>query len=268
MQAKRMFKTIFLKTLYEKRWTTCWWALSGFLFALLIAAFFHTMSQSLGESLKNVPESMQGLIGDAHAYKTYMGYIDIQLFEQMIFLPVALGIIVGTGLIAGEEGDGTLQTLLAHPVSRRTVYMHKAAALSVIVGAVCCCLGVGAGIGGLVINESFNVGYVAIATAGLWLVSMVCALLGFVLGASTGKRGLAGAIAGLIAFATYVISSIVAGVSSLRWLDYLSPFHYFDHTALMSGHVAPGSLAVLVITAAALLIIGLALFSKRDIYPH
>src|SRR5690242_9657286 len=131
-----MLKNIFLKTLFEKRWMMLWWALSSVGLTIFIILFFPSLRDSFGEALKNIPDSMRSLVGNASDYQTLAGYVNIQVFQQMIFLPIILGIILATGLLAGDENDGTLQTLLTYPVSRTKVYLHKLAAATAIVGVV------------------------------------------------------------------------------------------------------------------------------------
>ena len=96
-----MFRNIYLKTLYEKRWGTLWWTLGGFAMSLLTVAFYPVLRDTLGKSLQEVPEEMRALLGDASVYKTITGFVDLQVFDQMNLLPIILAVILGTGLIAG-----------------------------------------------------------------------------------------------------------------------------------------------------------------------
>jgi ABC-2 type transport system permease protein len=66
---------------------------------------------------------------------------------------------------------------------------------------------------------------------------------------------------------TMYVANIVSGlVDSMKNLQYLSFFHYFaGDKALVHGELSTLSLAVFGITAIVGLIIGLAVFNKRDI---
>jgi ABC-2 type transport system permease protein len=264
-----MLKNIFLKTLFEKRWMTFWWSLSGIALVTFIILFFPTMRDSLGASLNEVPESMKGLLGDAASYQTLAGYTQLQVFEQMVFLPIILGIILCTGILAGEENEGTLQTLLSNPVSRSRVYLEKLAASVLILGVVSIgSMVVGTLLGALFIGETISAIDLLKATLLAWLVSLVFAILGYTLGAVTGKRGLAGGIAGALAFATFLISSIASGVDALKYIEYLSPFHYYDTSAILTGPLAWGHAAVLIVVSIALMAVGYLRFVRRDIYQR
>jgi len=263
-----MFRTIFLKTLFEKRWMIFWWTLSSILLTLLIALFFPTLKDSFGESLKNVPESMQSLVGNAADYQTYAPYLNIQVFQQMIYLPVILGVILCTGLIGGDENEGTLQTLLTYPVSRTKIYLHKLAASAVIVGIVTFGFFLASWLGGLIINEPLDLWRALQATFMAWLVSMSVSLIGFAFSAVTGKRAIAGSLAGAYFFMMYIVSSLVESVKALRYVDYFSPLHYYDHPSPLKAAFDFGDMFVLFAASVVLIVIGYVFFVKRDVYQR
>lgn len=263
-----MFKTIFLKTLFEKRWMTLWWTLSSIALTVFVVIFFPTLKESFGEALKNVPESMRALIGSASDYQTLSGYLNLQVFQQMIFLTVTLGVILCTGLLGGDENEGTLQTLLSHPVSRTKVYLHKLAASAVIVGVVTFSIFLGSWLGALMINESIDLWQLFQATFMTWLLSMAISLIGFALAAITGKRALAGSIAGAYAFVMYIITSLVETVKGLRFVEYLSPFHYFNHPSPLKAAFDFGDMFVLLAASIIFIVLGYLVFVRRDIYQR
>ena len=263
-----MLKNIFLKTLFEKRWMTLWWALSSVGLTIFIVLFFPSLKESFGETLKNIPDSMKALVGDASDYQTLAGYVNVQVFQQMIFLPVILGVILSTGLLAGDENEGTLQTLLTHPVSRTKVYLHKLAASSAIVSIVTFGFFVGSWLGAIIIGESINLWQLLQATFMAWLVSMAISLMGYALAAITGRRALSGSIAGAYAFAMYVISTLVVSVTALKSVDYFSPFHYFNHPSPLKAAFDYGDMFVLLVASIVLIILGYVVFIRRDVYQR
>jgi len=263
-----MLKTIFLKTLFEKRWMIFWWTLSSVALTVFVVLFFPSLKDSFGEALKDIPESMRALVGTAVDYQTLGGYLNIQVFQQMIFLTVILGVILCTGLIGGDENEGTLQTLLTHPVSRTKVYLHKLYASAVIVGIVTFGFFAGSWLGALLINEPLDLWKLSQATFMAWLVAMAISLIGFALAAVTGKRALAGSIAGAYAFVMYVITSLVESVKVLRPVDYFSPFHYFNHPSPLKAAFDFGDMLVLIAASLVFIALGYSVFTRRDIYQR
>lgn len=237
-----------------------------FLMTLLVVVLFPTFQDSFGQSLQNVPDSLKQILGEASDYQRIEGFLHLQVFMQMMFLTIIYGIILCTGLIAGEEGQGTLQSLLAQPVSRTKVYFHKIAAASVILWIVNFAVFVGIVIGCLVIGETPNYWRVFLETNVMWLVAMVFSTFGYALGAALGKRGFAGAIAGAYAFLAYMISSLVTTVDWLKYPNYVSPIKYLGEPRIMDAGIDSGNLILLISPCIGLVVAGWVVFRKRDIY--
>lgn len=263
-----MLKNIFLKTLFEKRWMLLWWTLSSFLLTMFIVIFFPTLKDSFGAALKNVPESMQSLIGNASDYQTLGPYLNIQVFQQMIYLPVILGVILCTGLIGGEENEGTLQTLLTYPVSRTKIYFQKLAASAVIVGIVTFAFFLASWLGAILINEPLDLWRTLQATFMAWVLSMLISIIGFAISAVSGKRAIAGSIAGAYFFVMYIITSLVESVKDLKYIDYLSPLHYFNHPSPLKAAFDFGDMFVLLAASVVFIILGYVVFVRRDVYQR
>lgn len=233
---------------------------------LLVVVLFPTFQDAFGQSLKDVPDSLKQVLGNANDYQHIEGFLQLQVFMQMIFLTIIYGIILCTGLIAGEEGQGTLQTLLSQPVSRTKVYFQKFAAAAVVLWVVNFALFLAVWIGCLLIGEAPDYWRVFLATNVMWLVGLVFSLFGFAFGAATGKRGLAGAFAGIYVFLAYLISSLTVTVDWLKYPNYLSPIKYFSEPRIMDVGLRLGNVAVLVSACVVLVLFGWIVFAKRDIY--
>lgn len=264
-----MLKTIFGKTIYERRLSTFIWTVVFFAFVVLIIIFFPTLKDSFGQALKDVPESLEGLLGNASDYQNINGYIDIQVIGQMVFMTLILGIITGTSLIAGEENSRTLHTLLAQPVSRIRVYTEKFFAMAIIL-AIACLLGTFVGIllGAIPIGEYSNINIIRSLQASfmLWLITFAFGTLAYVIGAITGKRSAAGIVAGFYAFGGYMITTLASTASALDKLNTFSPFHYFNQPSVMKHGIDIGNVAVFAIGILVLFVVGLVIFRRRNIY--
>jgi len=264
-----MLKTILGKTLYERRLSTFIWTVVFFAFVVLIIIFFPTLKDSFGQTLKDVPESLQNLLGNASDYQNINGYIDIQVIGQMVFMTLILGIITGTSLLAGDENSRTLHTLLAQPVSRSKVYTEKFIAMAIIL-AIACIVGTFAGItlGALPVGEynNIDIGRSLQATFMLWLITFAFGTLAYTIGAITGKRSVAGIVAGFYAFGGYMITTLASTANALDKLNTFSPFHYFNQPSVMKHGLDMGNIAVLAIGILILFAAGLIVFRRRNIY--
>lgn len=263
-----MLRSVFLKTLFEKRWMTFWWFVASTALVVFIVAFFPTLRDSFGEALKDVPESMRSLIGNAADYQTLSGYLNLQVFQQMVMMPIILGVILCTGLIGGDENEGTLQTLLTHPVSRTKVYVHKLLASTIIIGVVTSSLFFGSWLGAVAIGEQVNLWDLFTATVMAWLVGLVISMIGYSLSAATGKRALAGSLAGAYAFIMYTVTSLVTSVEALKAVDYFSPFHYYNQPSPLTGSFDLSDMWILLVASVFLAVLGYTRFIRRDIYQR
>lgn len=260
-----MLKNIFLKTLFERRISLLVWTASVIISTFLIMLLFPALRDSLGTALQDVPDSMRDLLGSAEDYQTVTGFVDLQVIAQMIFLTIIMGVIVGTSLLVGEENNGTLQTLLAQPVRRSSVYLQKFWALCVMVAVVCSGLFIGTLLGVVVLGESINVWRLFLATGMTWLLTLFFGVLAYSVGAFTGKRGVAGIVSGFYAFAGYMLTALASTSTALEKLNYASPFYYFNQPSVLRNGLDFGNIAVLAAGIAMLLIIGLWRFRTRDV---
>lgn len=261
-----MFKNVFLKSIYEKRWSTLGWAIAIIAMTVFVVVLFPTFKDAFGQSLQEVPESMKAFMGDASTYQTLWGYVDVQVTAQMVFLTIIMGIILGSGLLAGDEGDGTLQSLLAQPIKRRTVYVQKYLALAVLTLFATALIFISVYASAQIINESMDWWRMAQSTFGMWLITFVFAVAAYAFGAVTGKRGLSGSLVGMMAFIMYMVTSLAVGIRALRIVDTMSPFHYFNTPSIIRYGLDWGNVAILVAIIVILSIFGYVRFVRRDIH--
>lgn len=263
-----MLRNIFTKTIYEKRWMMLFWSIGVVVMAVLMMAFYHSFSNGgFTEALESLPKSFQGLIGDIASLKTVAGYVSQQVFALRIpLLTLIMGIILFSGLLAGDESDGTLQTMLAQPVSRFRLYVEKYLAGLVVSLVICSAAILGVTLGLLFIHERMSFVRLVQAVIDVWLLTVLFGTFGFALGAITGKKGLAGSVAGLVTFSTYLITSFVNNVSWLESVEKFSPFHYYNHPATAQYGLQGHNVLVMVSVCAVLLTMSVIVFLRRDIY--
>ena len=246
------------------------WSIGVVVMALLMMAFYHSFSAGgFDQILKNVPKQFQSLIGNVASLKTVPGYVSQEVFALRVpLLTLIMGTMLFTGLLAGDEGDGTLQTLLAQPVSRLRLFAEKFLAGLVISFVICLMAIVGVLLGLVLVHEHMSIMRLFQATIGVWLLTVVYVSIGFALGAMTGKKGLSGSVTGLIAFSTYILTSFVGSVSSIARIEKISPFHYYNNPPITEYGLKGSNVAIMVGVTLVLLLISAFVFQKRDIYQR
>jgi ABC-2 type transport system permease protein len=172
----------------------------------------------------------------------------------------------GARAVAGDEEAGTLDLVLAHPVSRRGLALRRLGAaltgmavLAVVLFALMVAL-----------RAPFELE--AVSISGLLAINIQLALFGatfgalaFAVGAATGRRAAALGVSAGTAVLAYLANSVFPQVAALEWTRTLSPFHwYLGGDPLTDGLQWPGTLA-LTGTTLVLATAGTYLFTRRDL---
>jgi len=120
----------------QRRATLAW--VAGIVAVMVVtAAFWPSIegTDSFDDVIEDLPANLQALIGakDGVSLGTPAGYLNARVFATV--LPVLLtvyGIGRGAGAVAGSEEDGTLELILANPVSRARVAAERGLAIAVL----------------------------------------------------------------------------------------------------------------------------------------
>lgn len=265
-----MLDGVLLKTLRDLRRSFAWWAfgLAGYV-AMIVAVYPTVRSNDEIEKLMDeYPEALKALFafGSEFDFSSPAGYLGGELFSFMIpalFLVAAVG--NGAGSIAGEEERGTLDLLLATPISRRHVALHKLGAMCVELAGLGVVLWLSLWVGAIAVDMELSAANLAAATTGTVLIAILYGAIAFAVGAGSGRKGLAAGLSVAAAAAAFLVNSLAALVDALQWPQKLSPFyHYTVGDPLRHGFDLPHSLLLLA-AAAAVAAVGVVLFDRRDV---
>jgi ABC-2 type transport system permease protein len=235
-------------------------------------AFLPVIYQSFGIQMKALVDS--GVIpkqltnfggGDVFSLggAIALGYVHpISIILLSIF---AIGFT--TSAVAGERQRGTLEVLLARPLSRHQVYATLLVAVLVFIGLVLVAASIGTLLGSAIVGvlDELPVERLPI----LWLNGMLLwgALAAIGLAASVSFDRLTPALG--ITMAIVVVSYFLDILGSLwpdaQGLQKFSLFHYLTARDILGGTVDLGGLAVLAVVAAIAIAIAFAVFPRRDL---
>jgi ABC-2 type transport system permease protein len=264
-----MLRSVGLKTLRDYRRSLVWWALGIAGFVALYAAIYPTVRDlpDVDELLDSYPEALRAFIGASEGldFSSPEGYLRTEAFSFLLpLLLLIFGIGAGANAIAGEEERGTIELLLGSPLRRARLVLEKLAAVCaavVLLGAV---TWVALWLGALAVGMDISAARLAAATASLVLLALVFTALALLIGAATGGKGLAVAVASGLALAAYVLDSLANLVEQLEPLQPLSPFYLYRAAEPLRHGLDPVhalALAALVLAFAAL---APAAFGRRD----
>lgn len=253
----------------RRRMYMVWWSIGIIaLVALTVLAYGSVRDQAaeLNKAFGNLSSSIGSFVGTNDMFSP-IGYLNSQLyFITLPILFIILSVTLTGNLISKEERHGTMELLLARPVSRSQFLLAKALAGAVIVGILGIVTAAVTLLCGVAVHLGISAGYIALATLWMVLFSGAFGALAFMLyGASQLTRRAAAAVAILFSLGGYILSSLGDMVHGLAWAAKLFPYHYYNPGAILTGKVSAG----LVVYIAALYIVALSIaligFRRRDI---
>ncbi|MBB2910994.1 ABC-2 type transport system permease protein [Streptosporangium becharense] len=259
------------KSLRDYRRALIGWTVGIGAFFGLYLAFYPNVASNPGlydeVALAKFPGAMRELMGGFEGgFTSGAGYLQTlvyQLFGPLLFITCAA--VLGNRAIARPEESGTLELIVTLPIDRGRLVLERFAALALGLLAVAAVsfalvLVMVAAVGMDVPADRILAGH-----TGVFLLALLFGALTLTVGAATGRRGIAMAVAGAVAVAGYVIETMGESMDAVSWLRWISPFHYYlDGRPLYEGFPVPQYL-VLAGATVALLLIAVPAFNRRDV---
>ena len=265
-----MLRNAFLKTLRDARRALVWWSLGLVGMATLMTAVYPTIRDNAGldKLVDEYPDALKAFIGfgGSFDYSTGAGYLGIELFSFMVPLLLLVAAIgAGARAIAGAEERGTLDLLLANPISRRRLVAETLAALAAELVILALVLWLALLVGVAAFDLNVSAAHLAAATASATLLALAFGAVSLAAGAAAGRAAVAIGVSAAAAVAAYVVNGLADLVGFLEPLQKASPFyHYVAHDPLRNG-LAPSHALFLLGVGAAASVLAVLLFERRDL---
>jgi ABC-2 type transport system permease protein len=265
-----MLRNVTLKTFRDMARGLVWWGFGLIALVALIAGVFPTVrdNKELNQLAQSYPEAIKGLVsfGGVVDYTSGAGYLGSELFAFMVpilFLIAAIG--AGARAIGGEEERGTLDLLLALPLSRRRLVAEKLAAVLgelVVLGLV---LWLALVVSAPLVDLGISAGHAGAAVLNVVALAFAYGAIALLVGAATGHRARAIGITAALAVGAYLVYSLSTLVGFLDQVKELSPFFHYAATNPLRSGLAGRHLAFLVAVAAVAGVAAPLLFERRDL---
>lgn len=259
--------TVFWHTLRRLRGQVIGWGLALALLAALIVSLFETVMQQqeqFQQLVKSYPPEFAAFFGDLTAIGTPSGFLHVEFFA---FMPVIFGIFAvlsGSGLLASDEEQGILDLILAHPISRTTLFFGRLLALIVAMSLILAIAWGGFMLGMQAAPMNLSPGALMLPLASLLAIALLWAMLALLLSMWLPSRRLAAMAAGLTLVLSYFITSLARINSSLEQVARLSPLNYYQGGNAIEG-LNLSYVAGLLLAAALFVLLAWWRFTQRDI---
>jgi ABC-2 type transport system permease protein len=259
--------TIFRYTLARFRGSIIGWGIGLLLIGLMVMSMWDVLlkeREQLEPVMANLPGLMKAAMPGLDQMFTPAGFLSARYFALM---PLVLGIYAvlgGSGLLAGDEENGVLDLVLAHPVSRSQLFLGR---LAGFVAATLIILVVGWA--ALVVPKQWSslevgAGALVLPFLSLLAVLLLFGALALLLSMVLPSRSLSAMAAGLVVVGSYFLSTFARLNPNLQPLARLSPLDYYQGGDAING-LNPAWFGGLLATAAAFAVGAWRLFERRDI---
>jgi len=226
---------------------------------------------AIGAVLGPVHDFLVQLLGEASIPPQYSGLLQRTVFQfesylwlnwyakNLLQLVVILAVLIAAGALAGEAGRGTLEFLLARPVSRSQVVWAKAAAGLTVLWSITVVSTVTTVLGGIAAGYPLQWGRFLLGVPNTLTALVVIYGIVLVFSALTAdliRAGVVGALA-------LLPLSIAGWFQRSAWL---SPFHYMRAIGVFAGRGLPYlALTVMLLVGLGLIWLAGRLFGGRDV---
>ncbi len=258
-----MFRSIWSKSLRDYRVPILAWGIG---LALLMFVGYATATTPVLAAFVSIAP-LVGFLGEPVAMLTPAGYITFRYMETT--LPLLLSfwtILAGARLLRGEEERGTMDVLLGTPQPRTRLLLEKIGALVLALLLIAVLFALGAVAGEARIEQHADLVGALLAGLNLSLLAYFFGMVALLLSQFTISRGAAaGGASGLLLLA--LLLNIAGREVNGSWLQYLSPFYYYNLNRPLIPSFTDAPAGALVLLGLSLLLVAssVVLFARRDI---
>jgi ABC-2 type transport system permease protein len=260
---------LFLHELRSRRTAVLGWGLGIAAFGILIIMIFPDFEGQLeGFNIDEI--EFYQVMGDFGDFASFKGFVSAEMFTFMPILLAIYAIINGTGTLAGEEDNGTLEPLMSLPLHRWQLVTTKALALATALFLILVVISIGEVIAFNALPAGLDLGGVGaadlvVATLAIWPLIMVFATLSLFLGAFMPTRRLAATVATIVLIATYLGNNLTEMVDWLETLKPIFPFNYYNGQSILESGIDNGDLLVLLGASTLFFVLTMVSFQRRNV---
>lgn len=261
--------TIFHNALSRYRGQILGWGLSLGLLSLFLAGFYDTIAaqkEHFLELFENYPKELMAFFGTGEIMEMFTpsGYLNLEYFSYMSIIIGIFAILAGSGMLAGDEESGTMDLVLAHPVSRTAMFVGRILAFLVATIGILVINWIGFLVGIPNTELGLNALEIGRPFISLFAVLLIFGTLALVLSMLLPSRRMAAMTSGILMVASFFITALARLDQNLEQVARISPLNYYQGGLAIDG-LKWGWVAGLVGISVAFVLISWWRFERRDI---
>lgn len=238
------------------------------LYALFIIALYPSFGdmEAYNELVQNIPPAFQAFVGELGNLGTVGGYLANEHFTHMyLILLTILAVGFGNSIIGKEEDAGTLELVLARPVSRMAFVLQKVGAMYVVVFLIVLANWLGIAFGPYIVDVTVDNMDVLWASISGGLVALIFGNFSLFITAVKGNKGLASGLTIMIFIASYFLNTFAVFVDWLEPYQKFSIIKYYDVQEVLVHGVDYHNVLLLFLIGLLFVPLSLLFFNRRDI---
>ncbi len=259
--------TVIRYTLRRSRGAIIGWGIGLAVLSIMMGSLFDMMTNS-GDLIEAYVESLPELteMFDFGGMSTPIGWLDVEYFS---FVPLIIGLFaagVGASMLARDEERGTLDLILAHPVSRTTLFWGRflATTLVIIILLLICWASL---LLSMTWSENFTIPAFElllpfVSLFGILMLFMTLALLFSML---LPARSMASMLTAMLVVASFFVTLLSGVVDQLVRAAEFSPMTYLETAAAIEDGLNLTWFGVFLAIDLVLALISWQLFQRRDV---
>ncbi len=232
--------TIFRNAFSRYRGQILGWGLSLAALCLYMARFYNTIAAQKESYIKMVdafPKELMAFFSTSEASEMFTpsGFLNIEFFSYMPIIIGIFAILAGSGMLAGDEESGTMDLILAHPVSRTALFVGRGLAFLIATigilainwgGFLIGLPGSGLGLNALEIGRPF---------LSLFATLMLFGTMALALSMLLPSRRMAAMTSGILMIASFFITALARLDKNLEKIADISPLNYYQGGQAIDG---------------------------------
>jgi ABC-2 type transport system permease protein len=245
--------------------------LAGFQVLLTLVAGSIESSGGFSDFANLIPDFMRQIMGPSFvAIMSFSGIVCVGYFHVAV-MGALMGLTIAiTTEPAAEIDKGFMDLILSRPLARPWIIARSVALLAICAVFVLLMMALGTWTGLRYLAPSTAVGpgvqLIRSLLVNLLLLMFCWGGITLALSSVSRRRGVAGAVAGLLALCTFLLDYVARAWAPAEKVAWLSPFRYYSPLDLVTGVAIPArNLWVLGAVGTAGVLFAFAFFSRRDI---
>ena len=259
--------TVIRYSLRSSRGAIIGWGIGLAALALMMGSLFDMIASS-GDLMEAYVEALPEFaeLFDMGAMHTPIGWLDVEYFS---FVPLIIGLFatgVGASLLARDEEGGTLDLILAHPVSRTGLFWGRFLASTLVI-IILLLISWASLLLSMTWSENFTIPAFDlllpfVSLFGILMFFMTLALLFSML---LPARSMASMIAGMLVAASFFITLLSGVVEELERAADFSPLTYLETATAIEDGLNLTWFGVFIAIDLVLALLSWLLFQRRDV---